>query len=141
MLGCVRIRDRRGLAGHSDGDVIAHAVADAMLGAAGLDDIGAMFPPGDPRYAGIAGQALLAQVRERLSRDGWALVNVDVTVIAEEPRLGPYRRQMQAALAESLGVSPNAVAVKAKTNEGLDATGRGEAIAAYAVALIERKET
>ena len=140
MLGGIAIATERGLAGHSDGDVAAHAIADALLGAAGMGDIGALFPPGDRRYAGIAGRDLLAQVRAALAESGWRVANIDVTIIAEAPALGPYREAMRSALAEPLGVEASAIGVKAKTNEGLDAVGRGEAIAAHAVALIERDE-
>ncbi|MSQ62141.1 MAG: 2-C-methyl-D-erythritol 2,4-cyclodiphosphate synthase [Dehalococcoidia bacterium] len=137
MLGGVHIPYSWGLSGHSDGDAVMHAIADALLGAAGKGDIGAMFPPGDRRYAGITGRALLAQVRTALATEGWMPVNIDVTIIAEAPQLGPYRNAMRNAIAQTLEIPPDAVGIKAKTNEGLDAIGRGEAIAAHAVALIK----
>ena len=140
MLGGVHIPSSWGLSGHSDGDAVMHAIADALLGAAGKGDIGAMFPPGDPRYAGIAGRVLLAEVRSALAADGWWPANIDVTIIAEAPALAPHRDAMRSAIAEALEIPPGAVGVKAKTNEGLDAIGRGEAIAAHAVALIEYRE-
>ena len=138
MLGGVHIPSPWGLSGHSDGDAVMHAIADALLGAAGKGDIGGMFPPGDRRYAGIAGRALLAEVCTAIAAEGWRAVNIDVTIIAEAPQLGPHRDAMRNAIAETLAIPPGAVGVKAKTNEGLDAIGRGEAIAAHAVALIER---
>lgn len=136
IVGCVAIPGERGLVGHSDGDVAAHAIADALLGAAALGDLGEHFPPGDPQYAGISGRSLLDGVRTRLEASGWRIVNVDVTIVTESPRLAPYRGAMREALALALGVTPEVVGVKAKTNEGLDAIGRGEAIAAHAVALL-----
>ena len=135
FLGCVEIAFPCGLAGHSDGDAAAHAVADALLGAAGLDDIGIHFPPGDPGWAGARGAELLAETRRLLMERGLRPLQVSVTIVAEAPRLAPYRAAMQAATAEALGLDPSAVSFKGRTNEGLDAIGRGEAIAAYAVVL------
>ncbi len=140
MLGGVAVPAERGLAGHSDGDAVAHAVADALLGAAAAGDVGAMFPPDDPRYAGIAGVDILAAARAAIEGRRWRIVNIDVTIVAEWPKLGPHRDAMREAIAGALGIAVDAVGVKAKTNEGLDAIGRGEAIAAHAVALIAREE-
>jgi 2-C-methyl-D-erythritol 2,4-cyclodiphosphate synthase len=136
FLGCVQIPFPCGLAGHSDGDAAAHAVADALLGAAGLGDIGIHFPPGDPRWAGAAGADLLGQTRRLLAQRRWRPLQVAVTVVAEAPRIAPHRQAMQAATAAALGLDPAAVSFQGRTNEQLDAIGRGEAIAAYAVVLV-----
>jgi len=138
ILGGVRIAHPRGLAGDSDADVLAHAVSDALLGAAGLGDLGTHFPPGDPRYAGADSLGLLTQVCELIKGRGWRLGNVDATVIAERPRLAPHLDAMRTNLARALGVPPDAVSVKAKTSEKLGYVGREEGIAAQAVALIQR---
>ena len=138
MLGGIHIPFDRGPLGHSDGDVIAHAMCDALLGAAGLPDIGTMFPPGDPNYAGVAGTVLLRDVRQKLADQGWRVVNIDATVIIEGPAIAPFRTAMAGAIAAALDIAPEAVSVKAKTNEGMDAIGRGEAVAAHAIALIEQ---
>jgi 2-C-methyl-D-erythritol 2,4-cyclodiphosphate synthase len=134
-LGCVEIPFPSGLVGHSDGDAAAHAVADALLGAAGLGDIGVHFPPGDPQWAGVHGAALLSETRRLLAEKGLRPLQVSVTIVAEAPRLAPFREAMQAATAMALGLDPAAVSFKGRTNEQLDAIGRGEAIAAYAVVL------
>ena len=138
VLGGVRIDHPRGLAGHSDGDVLAHALTDAILGAAGLEDIGALFPPGDPALAGADSLELLAEAWERVQADGWRLANADVVLVGEQPRLAPHRTEMRARLAEALGVEPELVAVRATTTDGLGFTGRGEGLAAQAVALLVR---
>ena len=138
VLGGVVIPWERGLLGHSDADVLLHAVMDALLGAAGLPDIGRQFPDSDPRYAGADSRALLRQVRRLL--DGWAVVNVDATVIAQAPKLAPHIPAMAAHIAEDLGVAPGQVNVKATTEERLGFTGAGEGIAAHAVCLLERVE-
>ncbi len=138
VLGGVAIDHPRGLAGHSDGDVLAHALTDAILGAAGLEDIGALFPSGDPAHAGADSVELL-RVAWRLVQDaGWELVNADVVLVGEEPRLAPHRNAMRARLAGALGVEPERVAVRATTTDGLGFTGRGEGLAAQAVALLRR---
>jgi 2-C-methyl-D-erythritol 2,4-cyclodiphosphate synthase len=134
-LGCVEISFSRGLAGHSDGDVAAHAIADALLDAAGLGDIGVHFPPGDPRWAGVSGAELLDETRRLLLAKGMRPLQVSVTIVAEAPRLAPLRESMQAATAAALGLDPSGVSFKGRSNEGFDAVGRGEAIAAYAVVL------
>ena len=138
VLGGVRIDHPRGLAGHSDGDVLAHAVTDALLGAAGLEDIGALFPSGDPALAGADSLELLAQAWERVRAYGWRLANVDVVLVGEEPRLAPHRDEMRRRLAEVLDVERELVAVRATTTDGLGFTGRGEGLAAQAVALLAR---
>lgn len=136
VLGGVTVPHTHGLAGHSDADVLLHAVADALLGALALGDLGQWFPPGDPRYAGADSGALLARVVERVHREGWRTGNVDCTVIAERPRLAPHVAAMRANLARLLAVTEDCVSVKATTTEALGFTGRGEGIAAQAVVLL-----
>jgi 2-C-methyl-D-erythritol 2,4-cyclodiphosphate synthase len=138
VLGGVRIEHPRGLAGHSDGDVLAHALTDAVLGAAGLEDIGAYFSSEDPSLEGADSIDLLARAWERVVADGWQLANADVVLIGEEPRLAPHRDAMRARLAGALGVGPELVAVRATTTDGLGFTGRREGLAAQAVALLRR---
>lgn len=133
VLGGVRIEDSPGLAGHSDADVVAHAVADAVLGAAGLPDLGTLFPASDDRYAGADSMILLADVAGRLTAAGYQVGNVDVVIVAEEPRLAPHLEEMAGRLARVVG---GAVSVKPKRTEGV-ALGGGEGIAALAVALLE----
>jgi 2-C-methyl-D-erythritol 2,4-cyclodiphosphate synthase len=138
VLGGVRIEHPRGLAGHSDGDVLAHALTDALLGAAGLEDIGALFPSGDAALAGADSLELLAQAWERVRGGGWRLANADVVLMGEEPRLAPHRQDMRRRLAAALGVDPELIAVRATTTDGLGFAGRGEGLAAQAVALLVR---
>jgi 2-C-methyl-D-erythritol 2,4-cyclodiphosphate synthase len=138
VLGGVRIDHPRGLAGHSDGDVLAHALTDALLGAAGLEDIGALFPSGDPALEGADSLQLLRQAWDQVRLDGWRLANADVVLIGEQPRLVPHRDEMRKRLAEALDVDPALVAVRATTTDGLGFTGRGEGLAAQAVALLYR---
>jgi 2-C-methyl-D-erythritol 2,4-cyclodiphosphate synthase len=138
VLGGVQIAHPRGLAGHSDGDVLAHALTDALLGAAGLEDIGALFPSGDPKLAGADSLQLLAQAWEGIRARGWELANADVVLVGEEPRLAPHRDQMRQQLAAAIGVDPELVAVRATTTDGLGFAGRGEGLAAQAVALLKR---
>lgn len=138
VLAGVRINHPRGLAGHSDGDVLAHALTDAVLGAAGLEDIGALFPSGDPGLAGADSLELLAKAWKRVRIHGWTLANADVILIGEEPRLAPHRAEMRRRLASALGVDPDLVAVRATTTDALGFTGRGEGLAAQAVALLVR---
>jgi 2-C-methyl-D-erythritol 2,4-cyclodiphosphate synthase len=138
VLGGVAIEHPRGLAGHSDGDVLAHALTDAVLGAAGMEDIGALFPSGDPLLAGADSIELLREAWRRVQEAGWELVNADVVLIGEEPRLAPHRDAMRARLAGALGVGPELVAVRATTTDGLGFTGRREGLAAQAVALLRR---
>ena len=138
VLGGVAIEHPRGLAGHSDGDVLAHALTDAVLGAAGMEDIGAFFPSGEPAHAGADSIGLLEEAWRHVRAAGWELVNADVVLIGEEPRLAPHRDAMRARLAGALGVEPERVAVRATTTGGLGFTGRGEGLAAQAVALLCR---
>lgn len=138
VLGGVRIDHPRGLAGHSDGDVLAHALTDALLGAAGLEDIGALFPSGDPALAGADSLELLARAWEQVQASGWQLANADVVLIGEEPRLAPHRQEMRRRLSDALGADPELVAVRATTTDGLGFAGRGEGLAAQAVALLVR---
>ena len=138
VLGGVRIDHPRGLAGHSDGDVLAHALTDALLGAAGLDDIGALFPSGEPALEGADSLELLAEAWRRVRSAGWELANADVVLVGEEPRLAPHREEMRTRLAGALGVDRERVAVRATTTDGLGFTGRREGVAALAVALLTR---
>ena len=138
VLGGVRVPYAKGLAGFSDGDVLAHALTDAVLGAAGLADIGAMFPSGDERWRGASSLDLLATAWASVRELGWELANADCVLVGEEPRLAPHRLEMRAALAGALGVDQALVAVRATTTDGLGFTGRGEGLAAQAVALLRR---
>lgn len=136
ILGGVTIPHPQGLAGHSDADAICHALTDAILGAAGLGDIGRMFPDTDPRWQGADSVVLLRQANLAVVEAGHHLVQADITVIAEAPKLAPYVEAMQERLAEALVVGPLAISIKAKTNEGMGWIGRGEGIAAIAVATL-----
>jgi len=140
VLGGVEIPFNKGLEGWSDADVLAHAVIDALLGAAALGDIGQHFPPGEPEYAGISSIFLLEQVVEKLEEEGCQVVNIDATVIAERPRLREYIDDMRHNLSHVLGLDMENVSVKASTNNGIGDIGRGEGIAAMAVALIKGGE-
>ena len=137
LMGVVVPHDR-GLAGHSDADVMVHALMDALLGAAGLGDIGQHFPDTDPAYKGADSVALLAHVMEDLRSRGWRVANADVLLIGERPKLGPHREAMRVRIAPVLGLEPEALNVKATTTEKLGFTGRGEGLAAQAVVLLER---
>lgn len=136
VLGGERVPFDRGLLGHSDGDVIAHAVADALLGAAGLPDLGSLFPSDDPRWLGADSMALLEHVHGLLCGRGVEIVNVDAVVVAERPRLAEHLPRMRQNLVRALGVPEDAVSLKAKSPEGIGALGRGEGIEAIAVALV-----
>ncbi|MFP4295857.1 MAG: 2-C-methyl-D-erythritol 2,4-cyclodiphosphate synthase [Halothiobacillaceae bacterium] len=138
VIGGVSIPFDRGFRAHSDGDVLLHALCDALLGAAALGDIGQHFPDSDPAYAGIDSRVLLRIVVERLHAAGWRVGNVDATVIAQAPRMAPHVGAMQRLIAEDLGVSDDRVGIKATTTETLGFVGRGEGIAAQAVALLLR---
>ena len=138
VLGGVTVEHSHGLAGHSDADVLVHAVIDALLGAGSLGTIGERFPDTDERYAGISSLELLAMTAALVREAGYRVVNVDTVVVADRPRLQPHLRDMAARIAERLGVEPGQVAVKATSPEGIGALGRGEGIAAQAVALVER---
>ncbi len=136
ILGGVEIPFEKGLLGHSDADVLAHAVMDALLGAAALGDIGKLFPDSDPAYAGADSLVLLRRVAEVLAEHGYGIGNVDATVLAQRPKLAPHIPEMRERLAAAMGIGPGQVSVKATTEEGLGFTGTGEGIAAHAVALI-----
>lgn len=136
ILGGVDVPFERGLLGHSDADVLTHAIMDALLGAAALGDIGQLFPDSDPRYAGADSVALLGRVAALLTERGYSVVNVDATVVAQRPRLSPYIPEMRRRLAAAMGVDVDCVSVKATTEEHLGFTGSGEGVAAHAVALI-----
>ncbi|HET7170672.1 MAG TPA: 2-C-methyl-D-erythritol 2,4-cyclodiphosphate synthase [Gaiellales bacterium] len=138
VLAGVEIPHDRGLHGHSDADVVCHAACDAILGAAGLEDIGHLFPPGDPAYEGASSLGLLGDAWERVRAGGWELVNLDAVVILEEPRLAPHRDAMRAAVAGALDVEPGRVTVRATTTDRMGFTGRGEGAACHAVALLRR---
>lgn len=136
VIGGVFIPDSPGLSGHSDADVLCHSVADALLGAVGLGDLGTLFP-NDDRWRGASSLDILAETAAAIRKVGWEIVNVDSTVIAENPRLAPYRDEMQANIATALELRDRAVSVKATTSDGMGFTGRREGIAAMAVALVE----
>ena len=137
ILGGVVVPYHLGLAGHSDGDVLVHAIIDALLGAAGLGDIGDHFPSDDPQYKNISSLLLLARVRDLLAYFGWQVRNLDATIVAERPRLAPYIRQMRQAVGASLHVGTELISIKATTTDGMGFAGREEGIAAQAVVLIE----
>ena len=139
MLGGVEIPFTRGLLGHSDADVVLHAVMDAILGAAGLGDIGTLFPDTDEKWRGADSKELTLMVREGLEGKGWQIVNVDLTVNAEEPKLGPHKGQMKRCIASLLAIDFLNVNIKAKTNEGLGEIGQGLAIGCTAIALLRKR--
>jgi 2-C-methyl-D-erythritol 2,4-cyclodiphosphate synthase len=136
VLGGIEVESERGLAGHSDGDVIAHALIDAILGAAGLGDIGSLFPSGAAEWEGASSLDLLARAYAQVREAGFELANADCVLVGEEPRIAPLRGAMQGRLAEAVGVEPGLVTVRATTTDGLGFTGRGEGLAAVAVALL-----
>ena len=138
ILGGVDIPYEKGLLGHSDADVLTHAVMDALLGAAALGDIGELFPDSAAEFAGISSLELLRRVRTKLTESGFSVVNIDATVLAQAPKLAPYRAQMRSGIADALALDPDRVSIKATTEEGLGFTGSGEGIAAHAVALLEK---
>jgi 2-C-methyl-D-erythritol 2,4-cyclodiphosphate synthase len=138
VLGGVRLDHPSGLSGHSDGDVIAHALVDAVLGAAGLGDIGSLFPSGDERWEGADSLDLLRDAYSRVREAGWELVNADCVLVGESPRIAPHRDEMRRRLAAAMEVEPERVNVRATTTDELGFTGRGEGLAAQAVALLER---
>lgn len=137
IIGGVDIPHEKGLLGHSDADVLVHAICDALLGAMGLGDIGTWFPDNDPNFKGIDSLILLAKVREQLEKGGFTLVNLDAVVICERPKINPHREQMRANIARVLGVDPRQVGVKATTTEKLGFTGRGEGISSQAVVSLQ----
>jgi 2-C-methyl-D-erythritol 2,4-cyclodiphosphate synthase len=136
VLGGIEVPFDRGPVGHSDGDALAHAICDALLGAAGLGDIGTHFPDNDPQWKDANSLRFLQRVRELLSEQRLRIAHIDATVITEKPKLGPHFPAMREALAGALGIDPQRINLKAKTNEGVDAVGRGEAIAAQAIATL-----
>jgi len=138
VLGGVAIPFEKGLDGHSDADVLVHAIVDALLGASGLGDIGLHFPSSDPRYKDVSSVSLLRQVVSLLRAEGWVVCNVDASVVAEQPRLTPFISQMRANIGEALGIDAGQVGVKSTTSKGLGFLGKGEGIAAHAVALVEK---
>ena len=138
ILGGVQIPYERGLLGHSDADVLTHAVMDALLGAAKLGDIGEQFPDSDSAFAGISSMVLLRRVGELLRKAGYAVVNVDATLVAQAPKIAPYKAQMAENLAAALGIEPDRVNVKATTEERLGFTGDGSGMSAQAIALLEK---
>ena len=140
ILGGVEIPYEKGLLGHSDADVLTHAVMDALLGAAALGDIGKLFPDSDAAYKGISSIELLKRVKARLSEAGFEAVNLDATILAQAPKLAPYRDEMRGNIACALDIPVSRVSVKATTEEGLGFTGSGEGIAAHAIALLEQAE-
>ena len=140
ILGGLQVPYELGLDGHSDADVLLHAIMDALLGAAALGDIGQHFPDSDPAYAGVSSMVLLKSVGGLLKHAGYAVVNIDATVLAQKPKLAPYIEEMRRRIAETLGIGFDRVSVKATTEEGLGFTGEGKGIAAHAVALIEKRE-
>lgn len=140
ILGGVRIEHPKGLAGHSDADVVLHAVTDALLGAAGLGDIGDLYPDTDPQWKDADSRIFLDEALARLRKLGWQPVNLDVTIFAQEPKLGPVKAAIRDSLARVLGILPDCVNVKAKTGENVGHIGRGEAIGCHAVVLIERED-
>ncbi|MBN2491040.1 MAG: 2-C-methyl-D-erythritol 2,4-cyclodiphosphate synthase [Planctomycetes bacterium] len=137
VLGGVAIPHDRGAVGHSDGDALLHAIVDALLGAAGLGDIGELFDDRDPAHRGRPSGEFVAAVRARLAASGLRVAGVDTVIVLERPRLGPHKAAIRARLAELLGLEPDRVGVKAKTHEGVDALGTGDAVAAHAVVLLE----
>lgn len=137
VLGGVDVPHDRGLEAFSDGDVIVHAVMDAILGAAGLGDIGQHFPPGEPQYKDVSSLKLLERVVAMVTERGLSIGNIDVAVLAEQPRLNPHMAEMKANIGRAAGIDSSLVGLKATTNEGMGFVGRGEGIAAYAVALLE----
>ena len=138
ILGGVDIPWEKGLLGHSDADVLVHAIMDALTGAARLGDIGKLFPDTDPAYAGISSIKLLREVGRLLGEKGFEVVNIDATLLAQAPKVGPYRPRMATNVAEALGIDPEQVNIKATTEEGLGFTGDGSGMAAHAVVLLEK---
>ncbi|MBP6344240.1 MAG: 2-C-methyl-D-erythritol 2,4-cyclodiphosphate synthase [Candidatus Omnitrophica bacterium] len=139
MLGGIEVKHDRGLDGHSDADVVLHAICDALLGAAGKGDIGEHFPPGDPNFKNISSSLLLKKVCGFVAEAGYEAVNVDVVILAEEPHLKEYKPKMRAHIAAQIGLSEDAVNIKATTNEGMGFVGNREGIASYASVLITKK--
>jgi 2-C-methyl-D-erythritol 2,4-cyclodiphosphate synthase len=138
ILGGIELPFPKGPVGHSDGDALSHALCDALLGAAGLGDIGTHFPDTDPKWKDVSSLRFLERIRDLLTEHRFRIVHIDATVITERPKLGPHFPAMREALAKSLSIAPSMINLKAKTNESVDAIGRGEAIAAQAIATLDR---
>ncbi len=141
ILGGVTIEHSKGLLGHSDADVLTHAIMDAMLGALALGDIGHYFPPTEPEWQGANSLKLLQQVHKLISDRGWIIGNIDSSIIAEQPKLKPHIQSIRHSLAEALSINPDQVSVKARTNEGVDAIGNQEAIAVHAIVLLTQSKS
>ncbi len=141
VLGGVDIPFDKGLDGHSDADVLVHAIVDALLGATGLGDIGIHFPSSDSRYKDISSVSLLREIVALLRAEGWYVCNVDASIVAEQPRLAPFISQMRQILGDAMGIDTDCVGIKSSTSKGLGFLGKGEGIAAHAVALVERTKT
>lgn len=137
MLGGCEVPHGRGLVGHSDADVVLHALMDALLGACGLGDVGEMFPDTDPAFKDASSIALLEEVAAAVRERGFGVVNVDIVVVCEEPKIAPHRESMRSRISEAVGIDPGAVSVKGTTTEGMGLTGRGEGIVAIASVLVE----
>jgi 2-C-methyl-D-erythritol 2,4-cyclodiphosphate synthase len=140
ILGGVEIDYPKGLLGHSDGDVLCHAIADALLGASGLGDIGELFPDTDPSLKGARSLSILAKTTALLDSRGYTIIHVDATIVAQEPKLTPYKEKMRATIAEAIGLTEEAVSLKATTTEGMGFEGRGEGMSAIAVATVDLRE-
>jgi 2-C-methyl-D-erythritol 2,4-cyclodiphosphate synthase len=140
VLGGVDIPFDKGLSGWSDADVLTHAIIDALLGAAALGDIGSHFPPGEPQYKNISSLVLLKKVKDELAENGFKIVNIDATIVAEKPRLSEFIARMRQRLSDTLGIAPSQVSVKASTSAGLGLIGRGEGIAAHAIAMVQGRK-
>ncbi len=138
ILGGIHVPFQFGLEGHSDADVLSHAIADAIFGALGLPDIGHFFPPGDEKWRDMDSQVILRKAHFEAERLGYAISNIDSTLVAEAPKIGPYIPRMKGAIGTSLGIAPAQIGIKATTNEGLGPLGKGEGMAAYATALVYR---
>lgn len=138
VLGGVEVRQSFGLGGHTDGDVVLHAVIDALFGAAGLPDIGEHFPDGDSALRGVSSRHLLRESMQEIEREHWTVNNVDLTIVAEKPKLSAHKTKIAESLADMLGIEHRRVSAKAKTNEGFDAVGRGEAIACHVALMLKR---
>jgi 2-C-methyl-D-erythritol 2,4-cyclodiphosphate synthase len=137
VLGGINVPFAQGLSGWSDADVLTHAIIDALLGAAALGDIGSHFPPGEPQYKDISSLALLKTTGSKLVENGWRIVNVDATIVAEKPKLSDFIDRMRQQVSQTLGIAPSQVSLKASTSAGLGFVGRGEGIAAYAIAMVQ----
>ncbi len=139
IIGGVEIPHEKGLVGHSDGDPLSHAIMDSLLGALSLPDIGELFPDSSPEYRGISSLELLKRVINMVNERGYEVMGIDTVIVAQEPKLSPYKEEMKRKLSEIIGIEPDRIGIKAKTNEGLGEIGRGEGISCYAVSVLRRK--